>query len=183
MKKLALVFTLCAALLWAADIPESKKTTLGLYVNARDAFSKWNMDKENVRVLDVRTQGEYLFVGHAPMAVNIPLKFLVGVNDEGKPLLKQNENFVEEVKARFSATDTILIMCRSGGRSAAAVNLLAQHGFINVYTIYDGFEGDVLDKEDSYNHGKRLLNGWKNSGAPWTYDVDVDLVYHLVNEQ
>lgn len=33
-------------------------------------------------------------------------------------------------------------MCRSGGRSAAAVNLLAGAGFTNVYNITDGMEGD-----------------------------------------
>jgi rhodanese-related sulfurtransferase len=72
-------------------------------------------------------------------------------------------------------------MCRSGGRSAAAVNLLAENGFTNAYTVCDGFEGDMLEKEDSYNNGKRVLNGWKNSGAPWTYDVDIELAYHVVN--
>lgn len=182
MKKLVIVFTLCAAMLFAADIPAKKQTTLGLYVNAQEAFAKWHMDKENVKVLDVRTEGEYLFVGHAPMAVNIPLKFLVGVNAEGKPLMKQNENFVKEVKTKFNETDVILITCRSGGRSAAAVNLLAENGFTNAYTIYDGFEGDMLKNDDSYNNGKRVLNGWKNSGAPWTYDVDVDLVYNVVDQ-
>ena len=54
-------------------------------------------------------------------------------------------------------------MCRSGGRGAKAVNLLAKAGYTKVYNIYDGLEGDTIDKGDSYNHGKRVLNGWKNS--------------------
>ena len=60
-------------------------------------------------------------------------------------------------------------MCRSGGRSAIAVNLLAQAGFRNVYNIVDGMEGDTVDDLTSVFHGQRLKNGWKNSGAPWTY--------------
>jgi rhodanese-related sulfurtransferase len=68
-------------------------------------------------------------------------------------------------------------MCRSGGRSAYAVNLLAKTGFKNVYSIVDGFEGDKLDIEGSYYKGKRLVNGWKNSGAPWTYQLDSELLY------
>jgi len=88
-----------------------------------------------------------------------------------------NENFVEAVKKKFKETDTLLIMCRSGGRSAYAINILAKAGFKNVYNIVDGFEGDALKIEGSYNNGRRLINGWKNSGAPWTYELDPDLMY------
>ena len=68
-------------------------------------------------------------------------------------------------------TDTILVMCRSGGRSAIAVNMLAKAGFEHVYNIIDGMEGDTVDDPASVFHGQRLKNGWKNSGVPWTYDL------------
>ena len=68
--------------------------------------------------------------------------------------------------------DTLMVMCRSGGRSAIAVNLLAQAGFRNVYQIIDGMEGDSVDDPDSVFQGQRLVNGWKNSGLPWTYKID-----------
>ena len=60
-------------------------------------------------------------------------------------------------------TDTILVMCRSGGRSAMAVNRLAEAGFTNVYNITDGMEGDEVKDPDSVYQGQRLVNGWKNS--------------------
>ena len=82
-----------------------------------------------------------------------------------------NQHFVVEVTKRFKTTDHILVICRSGSRSAACVNLLAKAGFNNAYTIIDGFEGDKDDK------GKRTVNGWKNSGAPRTYKFDPALVY------
>ncbi len=179
--KNALMILLLAVSLSAVEIPEKKQTTLGLYVNAREAYEMWQADMENVNVLDVRTEGEYIFVGHAPMAVNIPLKFLVGANSKGQPMMKLNEQFVQEVKAKFAETDILLIMCRSGGRGAAAVNMLAEAGFSKAYNIYDGFEGDVLDKEGSYNNGKRVLNGWKNSGAPWTYEIVPNLAYTVID--
>ena len=82
-----------------------------------------------------------------------------------------NEHFVAEVQKVFAKTDTIYVMCRSGSRSAKSVNLLAKAGYSKVYNIIDGFEGDSDDQ------GKRTVNGWKNSGAPWTYKLDANLMY------
>jgi rhodanese-related sulfurtransferase len=76
-----------------------------------------------------------------------------------------------KVKSVAKADDTLLVMCRSGGRSAIAVNQLGQAGFKNVYNITDGMEGDVVDDPDSVFLGQRPKNGWKNSGAPWTYKL------------
>ena len=56
----------------------------------------------------------------------------------------------------------------SGGRRAIAVNLLAEAGFTKVYTIIDGMEGDAVKEPDGVSLGQRLVNGWKNSGCPWT---------------
>jgi rhodanese-related sulfurtransferase len=65
------------------------------------------------------------------------------------------------------ATDTLLVMCATGGRGAMAVNLLAQAGFVNVYNLVNGFEGDRVDDPGSVFHGKHMRNGWKNAGLPW----------------
>jgi rhodanese-related sulfurtransferase len=161
------------------SLPKKKQTVLKLYITAEEAYAKWLADSGNVKILDVRTPGEYIFVGHAPMATNIPLKFFKdSINPlTTKPIMPLNENFVDEVKKKFKESDTILVMCRSGGRSAASVNLLAKAGFKNVYNIVDGFEGDKLDVPGSYKNGKRLINGWKNSGAPWTYKLDRNLIH------
>ena len=34
-----------------------------------------------------------------------------------------------------------------------------------------------VDDPDSAYHGKRMKNGWKNSGVPWTYDCDPALLW------
>jgi rhodanese-related sulfurtransferase len=64
-----------------------------------------------------------------------------------------------------------------GGRSAKCINRLAKAGFKTVYNIVDGFEGDKVSDKNDPNYGKRTKNGWKNSGAPWTYDLDPKLMY------
>ena len=32
----------------------------------------------------------------------------------------------------------------------------------------------MVDDPKSKHHGKRMKNGWKNCGAPWTYEVNPD---------
>lgn len=167
-----LVFSFSQACSADLTLPRKKQTVLGKYVTASQAYDKYAQDPDKVKILDVRTIGEYLFVGHAPMAVNIPLLFLKpGVTLMNRPVMAANENFVAQVMERFRKTDTILVICRSGGRSAAAVNKLAKAGFTDACSITDGFEGDK-DK-----NGQRTVNGWKNSGAPWTTKLDSDLAY------
>lgn len=174
-----LVIGFISAALADSALPEKKQTRLKLYMNAWQAWEKWSASPDTVHILDVRTPAEYIFVGHAPMAVNIPLKLL---GDTLSPLtlhpsMPNNKSFIAEVKKKFKKTDTILVMCRSGSRSAAAINLMAKEGFKKVYNIIDGFEGDALKDPDSYQNGKRIVNGWKNSGAPWTYKLERELAY------
>ncbi|MBW1800858.1 MAG: sulfurtransferase [Deltaproteobacteria bacterium] len=175
----ALVLSLALAAYADSIPPKKKQTALGLYVTAKDAYVKWHVNPDKVQIIDVRTPEEYIFVGHAPMAVNIPVKFVKHVwNANRKALVMTlNPDFIAEINKRFKITDTLYVMCRSGGRSAFAVNLLAKAGFKNVYNIIDGFEGDKVKNPDSYFKGKRNVNGWKNAGAPWTYQLDPELLY------
>jgi rhodanese-related sulfurtransferase len=155
-------------------VPNAKMTSLGLYLTAKQAYEKWMANPEQVNILDVRTPEEYLYVGHAEMAWNIPLALQSYQWDAGgrSLLYKPNPDFLAAAKELFKASELLLVMCRSGGRSAKAVDLLAQNGFGRVYNIVDGMEGDAVDDPDSVYRGKRLKNGWKNSGLPWTYGLD-----------
>ncbi len=162
-----------------AEIPKKKRTTLGLYVTAQEAYTMWQKYSNKNKILDVRTPQEYAFVGHAPMAVNIPVEFMTYKwnPQEKRYAMKVNRKFVREVKKKFKRADTILVMCRSGSRSAMAVNRLAKAGYKQVYNIIDGFEGDMIKNPQNPNFGKRMKNGWKNSGAPWTYKLDPKLMF------
>ena len=112
------------------DVVEAKHTVLGLYLDAREAYKRWSAEPGKVRILDVRTPEEFIFVGHAEMAVNIPLAFQSyrWSAKEQAFEFRYSREFLDEVRAWASPDDILLVMCRSGGRSAKAVNLLAKGG-------------------------------------------------------
>jgi rhodanese-related sulfurtransferase len=166
------------------DVPATNRTTLGLYVTPQEAYEMWRADPDLVHILDVRTFEEYIFVGHFEMANNIPFVFPrydpQGPSMPGRPAGcsgELNPDFVAKAKEAYAPTDTILVMCATGGRGAMAVNLLAQAGFTNVYNIVNGLEGDRIDDPGSVYHGKHMRNGWKNAGLPWGYDFHPDLMW------
>jgi rhodanese-related sulfurtransferase len=156
-----------------ATLPSGKQTTLGLYVTARQAYEKWRADPKRVKIIDVRTPEEYLFVGHPEIAWKIPVAVQSCEWDaaKGQFPMKLAADFVARVKEVAQPDDTLLVMCRSGGRSAIAVNLLAKEGFAHAYNVVDGMEGDVVKEPESVFAGQRIVNGWKNSGCPWTYKL------------
>jgi rhodanese-related sulfurtransferase len=159
-----------------ATIPEKKQTTLGLYATAREAYERWKAEPAKVMILDVRTPEEWLFVGHPDMAWKVPVAeqgYEWDAREQKFPMTPLPD-FVSRVKQVAKPDDTIMVMCRSGGRSAIAVNLLAAAGFRRAYQVIDGMEGDVVHDPESVYQGQRMKNGWKNSGCPWTYKLTPD---------
>jgi rhodanese-related sulfurtransferase len=147
------------------NLPEGKKTVLGLYVTAKEACEKWQAAPEKVKIIDVRTPEEYLFVGHPTMAWKIPVATQSYVWDAEKKKFPMAPlpDFVSRVQTVAKPDNTLMVMCRSGGRSAIAANMLAKAGFKHVFNIIDGMEGDGNGDSDSVPQG-----GWKDSGCPWT---------------
>jgi rhodanese-related sulfurtransferase len=172
-------------------VPDTNRTSLGLYATPQEAYEMWKANPGRVHIIDVRTFEEYIFVGHADMARNIPLvfpKFVypaetktgVATPAGGPPpgcSGVPNPEFLSAVKGRFAPGDTLLMMCATGGRGAMAVNQLAKAGYTKAYNIINGLEGDRVNDPGSTYHGKRMRNGWKNCGLPWTYDFDADLMW------
>jgi rhodanese-related sulfurtransferase len=156
-----------------AEIPKEKQTTLGLYVTAKEAYEKWKADPEKVKIIDVRTPEEFLFVGFPTMAWKIPVVAQSYEWDAAKNQFPMTPlpDFVARVQQVAQPDDILMVMCRSGGRGALAINLLAKAGFKNAYNVVDGMEGDTVDDPESIFHGQRMRNGWKNSGCPWTYKL------------
>jgi len=159
--------------------PEKWRTSLELYVTSAQAYEMWKAEPERIKIIDVRSPEEYWMIGHAEMARNIPLAFVKYTWDfkRDEYLAEPNQEFLSVVKNVYSPTDTILVTCRSGERSAIAVNMLAKAGFVNVYNVIDGFEGDKVNDPENVYHGKRMKNGWRNSGLPWTYNMNQDLIW------
>ncbi len=123
--------------------------------------------KEGAVLVDVRSQAEYQFVGHPPMAYNIPWMLW----NAGTYRFEANKDFEKVLTGKFNTETPVLFICRSGGRSAAAARKAAELGYKEVYNVVEGFEGALSEK------GGRTVNGWKNTGLPYTYAVDDRLKY------
>lgn len=170
----------------AADIPANKKkqTDAGLYVTAIEAAAMKEDGGESVFFVDVRDPIEVMFTGAATSVdANIPFKTANPARWNPKKstyAMESNPAFLDAMRSALAEqgltpADPILLMCRSGGRSAAAVNALTKAGFTQVYSVVDGFEGDVNKAIE--NGPVRSLNGWKNSGLPWTMKLDPEAAY------
>jgi rhodanese-related sulfurtransferase len=153
-----------------AALNPAKKTVLGLYATAKEAYEKWQADPESVKIIDVRTVEEYLFVGHPAMAWKIPVADQIYAWDaeKGKYPMKPLLDFAARVSEVAKPDETLFVMCRSGGRSAIAANMLAMAGFTKVFNVIDGMEGDANADSDSVAQAQPLKDGWKNAGCPWT---------------
>ena len=157
--------------------PKSKQTILQKYVTATQAYDMWRNDPGSVAIIDVRSLAEYVFVGHASMAVNIPIISYQWDPSQGVMVSVEHKKFEQQVTDKFKKDQILLVMCRSGSRAAKAVNRLAELGFTDVYNITDGFEGDKVKDKRSVFKGKRVRNGWKNALLDWTYELNPALVY------
>lgn len=181
---LLVALVLCAAapvLAASPDLPKEKQTKLGKYLTAKETADLLRSDRARVLFVDTRTRAELAFVGmtheidgHVPyVELN---EFWEWDDKNGRFKVEPNQNFgadVEKLLKRkgLAKDDKIVVMCRSGDRSARAANLLADLGYTNVWTVVDGFEGDLSPA------GRRDVNGWKNAGLPWTYKLDKSKIY------
>lgn len=176
-----LSFVLAASsLAFAVDqaLYKKAKDHKGGDVTPLQAVEMIKQDAKNTILVDIRTQYEYQDIGHPNAAYNIPYKFYTNKADEKGYKSVVNENFCQDLKARFNpATDTLLLLCRSGHRSADAATAAVDCGFEKSYNVMGGFEGDKVKDKNSPDFGKRLLNGWRAEKLEWTYDMDKNLMY------
>ena len=163
---------------------KNKQTRLGLYMSAEEAYRHTVDNRENTLFVDVRTPSELNYLGTVSVIdAHVPLVFMdTTAWHDRKHRYKRakNPNFVSDVDAALekkglNKNDTVIVMCRSGSRSARAVNLLAEAGYTKVYNLVDGYEGSKA--KDGPDKGQRTVNGWKNAGLPWTYSLDKAYMY------
>lgn len=168
----------------ASTLKKKKRTPQGLYLTAKEAGSMMRSSSEKIIFIDVRSQPELEFVGVAKrMDANIP--YVVNdfnTFDKKKSRYKKegNSNFTVDVNNLINKLDSnknakIILMCRSGSRSAKAATLLSKVGYNNVFSVVDGFEGGKA--KSGPKKGQRVVNGWKNAGLAWTYKLSKDKTY------
>jgi len=179
----ALCLVLAAPSAWAQDFPASKQTAAGLYVTAAEAAGM--LDDPGVVLLDIRSRSEVAFVG-LPIRVDVHIPYMdMPMFPEYDPerrtyALEINPDFPQVFRAwaedgRLGPDSPIIVMCRSGTRSARAADLLAEMGYSHVYTMVDGFEGDRA--AEGPEAGQRVVNGWRNAGLQWSYTIESGQAY------
>ena len=118
----------------------------------------WALVQKGKAVLvDVRTAEERRFVGTPPRSVHVA--WATGI------AMVQNPHFVRDLEAKVKKTDVVLLLCRSGKRSALAARKAADAGFTRVYNVLEGFEGDL---DDDSRRG--TFEGWRFRGLPWVQE-------------
>ena len=131
-------------------------------IRPKEAYEILQQQKDAVLV-DVRSSMEYEYVGHPLKALHVPIK--------EPPDWVTQQDFVKEVSSALEERSSeykeirgipLLMLCRSGARSALASEMLINEGYTNVYNVLEGFEGD----KDENGH-RNTINGWRFHGLPW----------------
>ena len=168
----------------SASLPAAKQTLSKNYLTSQEAASMKQSLGNKAFFVDVRTQAELEYVGVAdPVDANIPYMIddYSGWDDKkARYAMSPNSGFLSKMtdvisKAGLNKNSTVIVMCRSGDRSARAADLLSNAGYSKVYSVVDGFEGDQA--KDGDHKGQRVVNGWKNSGLPWSYNLVKSKMY------
>ncbi len=133
------------------------------YAGDLSASQAWTILQQdpNAVLVDVRTRPEWSFVGLPDLSVIGKRPILI--EWQIFPTMARNVDFAEELaKQGVDEGKTILFLCRSGARSAAAATLMTALGWTKCYNIQDGFEGPHDDK-----HHRGTIAGWKAAALPW----------------
>lgn len=177
----------CTVTAHAAERPSNPKhqTSWDLYLTATEAYDMKTKQGEKVFFVDVRDPIEIMFTGFTDVVdINIPfmLPNRSRWNDKKSVFqMEKNPDFESAIAAALASrgldkTTPVILMCRSGGtRGAPSSKGLEGEGYKSVYVVVDGFEGSTIKQGDKKNW--RLVNGWKNSGLPWSYKLNKDKMY------
>ena len=129
----------------------------------------WDILKaeKSARLIDVRTQAEWNFVGKPDLSglghTTLCVEWV------SFPGMSKNLHFVESVLEDIGdgTPGKLLFLCRSGVRSLHAARAVTawfseQGVSVKCLNVAEGFEGDLNDE------GKRgIRNGWKHRGLAW----------------
>ena len=115
-------------------------------ISSEDCYKKLNED-HNSYLIDVRSPTEWNIDGIPDEDSFEGILFKLAIrNEEGT----ENPNFIEEFNSLEIPKDSnIYFICKSGGRSKLAANMVAIEGYKSLFNVEDGF-----------------TLGWKPKGLP-----------------
>jgi rhodanese-related sulfurtransferase len=144
-----------AALQRARDLARSQALPFAGSVTPAEAWALF--DGGEALLVDVRTAEERKFVGQVPGSLHVP--WATGT------ALTRNPRFVRELEAKVGKASNVLLLCRSGKRSALAAEAATKAGLPAVFNVLEGFEGEI----DALQR-RGALGGWRHHGLPWVQD-------------
>lgn len=110
-------------------------------------------------LVDIRTRAEWSFVG-GPDLSSLG-RSVIQVEWQTFPGMERNPRFIRELQAQgVTPGRPVYLICRSGIRSQAAAEFLAERGY-STYNVADGFEGPINE------NGHRRASGWRAEQLPW----------------
>jgi rhodanese-related sulfurtransferase len=128
------------------------------YAGAVTPQEAWTLLSLQAAVLvDVRTGEERQCVGRVPGSVHVP--WMTGL------ALQRNPRFVLDLESKVRRDQVLLLLSRSGGRSAAAAQALTEARFCNAFNVMGGFEGELDEQQRRSSRG-----GWRFHRLPWIQD-------------
>jgi rhodanese-related sulfurtransferase len=133
-------------------------------VSVAETWDRLKAEKRAVLV-DVRTNAEWAFVG-IPDLSSLG-KRVLAVEWQTFPDSRVDPDFAARLSAALSSAgagkdDEVFFICRSGGRSRMAAEVMTAEGFRHCRNVADGFEGPL----DADRH-RGLIGGWKAAGLAW----------------
>ena len=112
-------------------------------------------ENTNVEILDVRTPAEWKNTGRPDgKKIGTQTHFVTIERDAGGTV---DLSFIGKVKEKIDVKKKLLIICRSGSRSALASHLLSKENY-ECINIIDGYEGNGVSP------------GWINENLPYYFD-------------
>ena len=102
-----------------SELPEGKRTTLGLYVTAADAYKMWMSAPEKVKVIDVRTPEEWALMAGGRFNVRFEAIISIARNQSDPRLVEALINTLNGTELAQSAL-AAWALGRIGGEHAVA---------------------------------------------------------------
>lgn len=129
------------------------------YAGSVSPSEAWQLVQDGAATLiDVRSPEELKFVGRVPGVANVAWA--------SGTALSRNPRFVRELESKAGSRDAVLLLlCRSGKRSAEAAAAATKGGFSRVFNVREGFEGELDSRQQ-----RGAVGGWRHHGLPWVQD-------------
>lgn len=133
-------------------------------VPVQEVWARLGACRDSV-LIDVRTRAEWTFVG-LPDLDRLG-KRVFTVEWQSFPGNQTDPLFVSRLcqaleSAGVKKDAELFFICRSGGRSRMAAEIMRAAGYKRCYNVADGFEGPL---NGSRQRGQ--VAGWKAAGLPW----------------